>query len=159
KKPAYRNQLAAALAEAFEVIQYSLVRHPADQWLSTARLKVMEDHLDLEAFLAGHRRFSEQAVTLGFMRYEDFTRDPAKHMQLLCEHLQTGYDAGFINRWQNNEHVTGDISRMSRGSGFNDIKPLERRPVDKSLLKALQNNPDYYRSLELLGYTDPLIRN
>jgi len=107
EKPGYRNQLNEILTRSFDIIQYALVRHPADQWLSTARLRVMEDHLDLDAFLAGYRRFAEQAAASGFMRYEDFTREPAAQMEQLCRHLQLDFDAGFINKWQKNRHVTG----------------------------------------------------
>jgi len=154
EKPTYRNQLNEALTSTFDVRQYSLVRHPADQWLSTARLKVMEDHLDLDAFLAGYRQFAEQATASGFMRYEDFTREPITQLEQLCQQLQLDFDAGFINKWQANKHVTGDTSGMSRGSRFAEISPLQRRSVDKMLQEKLQNNPDYRHALELLGYTD-----
>ena len=156
ERPSYRNQLNEALTRVFDVMQYALVRHPADQWLSTARLKVMEGHLDLEAFLAGYRRFAEQAAASGFMRYEDFTREPITQMEQLCQQLQLDFDAGFINKWQANKHVTGDTSGMSRGSRFAEISPLQRRSVDRTLQEKLQNNPDYCHALELLGYTDPV---
>ena len=156
KRPSYRKQLNKALAGAFDVRQYALVRHPADQWLSTARLKVMEGHLDLEAFLAGYRRFAEQATASGFMRYEDFTREPVTQIEQLCQQLQLDFDAGFINKWSANSHVTGDISGMSRGSRFAKICPLQRRSIDKTLQATLQKNPDYCQALELLGYTDPV---
>jgi hypothetical protein len=156
KKPSDRNQLQDTMTRDFDTMQYSLVRHPADQWLSTARLKVLEGRLDLDAFLAGYRRFAEQAAASGFMRYEDFTREPVAQMKQLCRQLQLDFDPGFINKWRTNRHVTGDTSGMSRGSGFNEIRPLQRRPVDRPLLVKLQKNPDYRRALELLGYTDPV---
>jgi hypothetical protein len=156
ERPSYHNQLNEALTSIFDVMQYSLVRHPADQWLSTARLKVMEGHLDLDAFLAGYQKFAEQAAASGFMRYEDFTREPVAQMERLCRHLQLDFDAGFINKWQKNRHVTGDTSGMSRGSGFGEINPLQRRPVGTLLQEKLRNNPDYCHALELLGYEDPV---
>lgn len=156
ERPVFRSQLKDALSSEFVTLQYSLVRHPADQWLSTMRLRVMQGHLDLDAFLAGYRRFAEQAAASGFMRYEDFTREPAIQMEQLCRHLQLDFDPGFIDKWHANRHVTGDTSGMSRGSGFDTIRPLQRRPVDGSLMQKLQNNPDYHRALELLGYTDPV---
>jgi len=45
---------------------------------------------------------------------------------------------------------------MSRGSGFDEISPLQRRPVDRTLQEKLWNNPDYCHALELLGYEDPV---
>jgi len=156
EKPVYRNQLQVALAGDFDTMQYSLVRHPADQWLSTTRLKVLEGRLDLDAFLAGYRRFAEHAAASDFMRYEDFTREPAAQMEQLCRKLRLEFDPGFINKWRTNNHVTGDTSGMSRGSGSDKIRPLQRLPVDRPLLMKLQKNPDYRHALELLGYTDPV---
>ncbi len=152
--PVYRNQLEASLDGQFDTLQYSLVRHPADQWLSTMRLAAVQGHLGLDAFLAGYRRFAEQAAITGFMRYEDFTREPLAQMKQLCRQLQLDFDAGFINTWQSNNHVTGDISGLSRGSGLDGIRPLQRRPVDGKLLEKLLGNSDYTRAVELLGYEE-----
>ena len=77
-------------------------------------------------------------------------------MEQLCQHLQLDFDAGFINKWKENTHVTGDTSGMSRGSGFDEISPLQRRPIDRKLQEKLRNNPDYCYSLKLLGYEDPV---
>lgn len=155
EQPAYRNQLVESLAGSYDIQQVSLVRHPADQWLSTKDLMVLEGRLDLETFLAGYRRYAELAATGKFMRYEDFTRDPAAQMKRLCDLLQLDYDADFITTWQNNKRVTGDTSGQSRGSQFHTIQPLQRRAVDRQLLETLSGNADFRLSLELLGYTEP----
>jgi hypothetical protein len=155
KQPEYRSQLQEALADTFEVSAFALVRHPADQWFSTRRLKVMEQRLTLETYLAGYRRFAERAAAQGFIRYEEFTVDPVSNMRLLCSNLHITFDPGFVNRWQRNRCVTGDISGMSRGAAYDRITPLERHPVDGKLLDKLHANADYCRALELLGYTDP----
>lgn len=152
-RPAGRPQLRDALAGRCDMRVCALVRHPADQWLSTLRLQVMTGRLGLDAFLAGYRQHAEQAVESGFIRYEDFTAEPLLHMRTLCEKLRMPCDPGFIDRWQHNRHVTGDISGMSRGSGAR-IRPLPRRVVDGSLARLLRGNPDYRQSLELLGYSD-----
>jgi len=155
QKPPYKLQLTETLLPAFDVVQFALVRHPLDQWVSTSRLNVMQGQLDLDTFLAGYRRFAAQAIKTGFMRYEDFTREPETQMQRLCRHIEIDYDPGFIARWQANIRVTGDTSKMSRGSGSNEISPLERHVVDKSLMVKLHNNPDFQRAIDLLGYTEP----
>ena len=89
------------------------------------------------------------------MCYEDFTREPAQQMHRLCRHLEIVYDPGFIDRWQANTRVTGDISNTSRGSKLNEIKPLELHAVGDALLARFRSNEDYHRAIELLGYTDP----
>jgi len=154
EKPSYKLQLIDALAPAFDLGRFSLVRHPVDQWISTSRLKIMQGQLTLDIFLAGYRRFAEQSIKTGFMRFEDFTHEPAQQMKRLCEHLNINYDPGFINRWQANTRITGDTSKMSRGSRMNEIRPLVKHTVENSLMVKFRNNSDYQQAIELLGYAD-----
>ena len=109
----------------------------------------------MDAFLTGYRCFAEQCITTGFMRYEDFTREPVTQMQALCMHLRIDFDEQFITRWPENRHVTGDMSNTSRGAQIAKITPLPRRHVDKTLLDSFRDNPDYQRAIKLLGYTNP----
>lgn len=155
KNPGYRLQLTDTLAPHFNIIQYALVRHPIDQWISTSRLQIMQDQLDIDKFLAGYRRFAEQSAAGGFMRYEDFTSDPEYYMENMCRHLQLEFDARFIDHWYEHRHVTGDTSRQSRGSQSNTIKPLKRYAIGQPLLERFLNNADYCRAIELLGYENP----
>jgi len=154
--PPRRPLLNEFLSKEFDIVQYALVRHPVDQWLSTARLDIMKGRLELDTFLAGYRQFAEQCTRSGFTRYEDFTREPAQEMRRLCTHLQLDFDAGFIDRWPDNRHVTGDMSGTSRGSRLREIRPLPQRAVEAALLDRFRDNPDYRRAIALLGYTDPV---
>ncbi|MDP7339971.1 MAG: hypothetical protein QF786_11700, partial [Vicinamibacterales bacterium] len=49
---------------------------------------------DVEAFLAGYRRFAEEAVRLDFVRYENFVEDPNGALTTLCERLSLDFDCG-----------------------------------------------------------------
>jgi len=155
QNPGYRLQLTEVLSQSFDIIQYGLVRHPIDQWLSTSRLAFIHGRLDIDAFLTGYRYFAEQCITTGFMRYEDFTREPVPQMQALCIHLRIDFDEQFITQWSKNRHVTGDMSNTSKGALAAEITSLPRRPVDKTLLDRFLDNPDYQRAIKLLGYTNP----
>ena len=151
-RPAHRLLTAQALASRYELRQVCTVRHPLDQWLSLSQLAVVHGRLGLEAFLTGYRRFAEVAQTIGFMRYEDFTEDPAEVMKSLCGRLKLKFDRSFSARWRDYTFITGDVSG-SRGGG--EIRPVPRRPVGSDLLAALAANADYQRSLDLLGYRHP----
>lgn len=156
--PACRLLLTERLAQEFSIVQYAVTRHPVDQWLSTARLDIMRGQLSFEDFLAGYRHFAEQCVRTGFIRYEDFTREPVKEMRKLCGHLKLNFDARFIDRWHHNRRVTGDMSGTSRGARLREIRPLPQQPVDPVLLGRFQDNPDYRHAIALLGYTDPELK-
>jgi hypothetical protein len=150
--PAYRLLTADALAGRFELRQICTVRHPLDQWLSLRGLAVIQGKLMLDDYMRGYRRFAEQAREIGFLRYEDFVADPDEVMKELCHRLELRFDRDFSERWSSYAFVTGDVAG-SRGGVR--IQPVPRRPAEPQLLDALQANPDYGTSLELLGYTHP----
>jgi len=150
--PAYRLLTADALAGRFELRQVCTVRHPLDQWLSLRGLAVVQGKLTLERFLAGYRRFAEQACKVGFLRYEDFVADPDAVMRDLCRRLELRFDRHYSDRWSSYAFVTGDVSG---GRGGLEIQPVPRRPAAPELLDAIKANADYGVSLELLGYAHP----
>jgi hypothetical protein len=151
-RPAYRLLLAEACGKQFDLRQVCTVRHPLDQWLSLARLAILQGKLTLADFLAGYRRFAETASEIGFFRYEDFTAEPAPVMKAICKRLELKFDAGFRGRWHEYALVTGDVAGSRAGSA---IGPLPRRPVEAALLEELSTNDDYRQSLRLLGYDHP----
>lgn len=151
-RPAYRLLLADVLASRFELVQTCTVRHPIAQWLSLARLQLMQGKLFLEPFLAGHRRFAEVAVRLGFHRYEDFTERPAVVLSDLCRSLEVDFDPGFAERWSRYDKITGDVNGKR---GDQEIRPAKDRELAPELLRSFERNADYRRSLELLGYHHP----
>jgi hypothetical protein len=150
--PAYRLLTAEALAGRFELRQVCTVRHPLDQWLSLRQLTVVHGKLSLDAYLAGYRRFAEQARAIGFFRYEDFAADPGAVMKELCRRLDVRFDRHFAERWSSYAFVTGDVAGSRGGC---QIRPVPRRAVEPGLLDQLSASPDYQTSLELLGYDHP----
>ena len=150
--PAYRLLTAEALAGRFELRQVCTVRHPLDQWLSLRQLAVIHGKLPLGAYLAGYRRFAEQACAIGFLRYEDFAADPGTIMKELCRRLEVRFDRHFAERWSSYAFVTGDVSGSRGGC---QIQPVPRRTAEAGLLDELAASADYQASLELLGYHHP----
>lgn len=150
--PCYRLRLAEALGQRFSVLNTTTVRHPIDQWLSLRRLAVIHGKLSLGDFLQGYRRFAERCAEIGFMRYEDFTHDPDSELRGLCERLRIPFDAGYRERWSSYAKITG-----ARGSNRaeTEIVPLPRRGLEPGLLGLFEANPDYWASLEMLGYGHP----
>jgi hypothetical protein len=115
----------------------------------------MKHKLSLEAFLRGYFLFAEEIAGLGYIRYEDFTRQPAEQMKILCEKLQLDFDKDFLSKWADYTYVTGAVKKEnSRGAGLREIVPLPRRPVEPELLRQFRENADYWNILELLGYSD-----
>jgi protein O-GlcNAc transferase len=150
--PAYRLLTAETLAGRFELRQVCTVRHPLDQWLSLRQLAVVQGKLTLDAFLAGYRRFAEQARAIGFFRYEDFTAEPSAIMKELCRRLELRFDRHFTERWSSYASVTGDVAGSRVGCV---IQQAPRRPVEPGLLDQLTASADYRTSLEILGYGHP----
>ncbi len=145
----YRLTTAEELRADFDVIHTASVRHPIDQWLSLSRLAVMAGKLELEDFLRDCRRFAEAAREIGFVRYEDFTRDPDTALQDLCRSLDLPFDPGYRERWKEYRNITGDVSPNVTAR---DIAPGKRRPMEPGLFEKFAANEDYRATIEILGY-------
>jgi hypothetical protein len=152
-RPSYRLTTANVLAQHAEILQVAVVRHPLDQFLSSRVRQGMRPYLRLDSFLQGYRCFAEQAVQIGFQRYEDFARDADKELRALCDRLDVPFDAGYATKWQDYAHVTGDkTGGTSRAYEAGKIVTLPRRICEPELLAACRANRDYQAAIDLLGY-------
>lgn len=140
----------AALAGVFDVRQFWTVRHPLDQFLSVARLPIMRGKLTMDRYLPGCVAAAEAAAAVGFVRYEDFTREPDAALASICAALAVDFDPGYADRWASYTTITGDTTG-SRG-GHAEIRPLQRRSVPDDVATAFRDREDYRRACELLGY-------
>ena len=111
----------------------------------------MPEIFGLDEYLLGCRKFAEKAVEIGFVRYEDFTASHDKYLQIICNQLKIPFDPMYKERWANYPYVTGDKKGMRSKT---EIRKLERRPIEQDLLEKIEHNPDYLRTIELLGYSD-----
>lgn len=156
KKPRLQPEIYLALHMDFDLIRTSFVRHPLDQWISLSRLAIMEQSiisgaLNLTSFLDGYLAFAREAAQTGFIRYEDFTREPEAIMSQICTRLELDYDPTFIDRWHTNTKITGD-TKGTRGG--NKIQPLKRHEIDERMLATFERESAYHESLKLLGYEE-----
>jgi hypothetical protein len=150
--PSYRLRTAEVLRSRFDVIQTTTVRHPIDQWLSFWAFPMWREKLLLEDFLHGYRLFAEQCVEIGFMRYEDFIRAPEERMRELCTRLRMDYDPLFLERWSDYKLISGAAGKALHRT---EITSPPKRQVAHDLLEKFESNPEYWQSLELLGYSHP----
>lgn len=150
--PTGRLMTGEALAKLGPTRAWCTVRHPIDQWLSIRSLPIMREKLEFEAFMRGYAEFAVQCARIGFMRYEDFVREPIPRMRSLCESLGVPFDPTFADRWSTYSKVTGD---PPGGRGGKEIRPVPRRPVEPGLIERFEKNADYARLREILGYGHP----
>ncbi|MEL6739923.1 MAG: hypothetical protein AAFP26_04645 [Planctomycetota bacterium] len=147
--------LGDALAGVASVRAFATVRHPIDQWLSLSRLPHVADRLTLSAYLRGLDAFSAWCVAHGFVRYEDFTREPGLQLDRICAGLGIAYDETWCDRWSAYDKVTGDrpgAGASGRGAASSAITPLERRAHGADLLDAFRSHDVYAPICERLGY-------
>ena len=150
--PTYRLSIVDALQERFNILHTASVRHPIDQWLSLRRLMVIHGHVSLSQFLYGYRRFAEECVEMGFIRYDDLVASPETEIQKICSRLDLAYDPSFATNWVKYSKVTGD---MNQNRAETAIKKLPRRDFEADLLQQFESNSDYWESLKLLQFAHP----
>jgi hypothetical protein len=158
KEPYYHSRLVEFLEKDFDLLQYHLVRHPVPQWFSTDSLGIVHGKLPLEQYLEGYYRYAQLSVNNGYVRYEDFTAEPERHLQKICENLQLSYDPGFIDKWSDYSRITGDTHGEKKQSKYSYIKPARLPEVDAALYERLHACDYYSQALELLGYDDVKVK-
>jgi len=155
KPPSFRLMLAEILSYEFEVIQFAIVRHPVDQWLSMINSTPVFLKVSLDVYLKGYLEFGKQIQSCGFIRYEDFAKEPEKQMEYLCDKLRLRFDRTFVARWASYNKITGDLDcKKSRAASLQRIAQLPRRPMEEELKKHFRNNSNSREAIELLDYGD-----
>lgn len=154
QSPPMRLRTEESLRGRCELRQAFVVRHPLDQYASSASRPGMAPHLTPARFLDAYHAFARLAAAGGFQRYEDLVADPDEELGILCRRLQVPFDPGYRERWQSYDKLTGDSAGPSRGFTQSKIAPLPSRSLDEVVRATLRRDPNYAESLELLGYED-----
>jgi len=155
KPPSFKFLLAEILSYDFEVIQFAILRHPLDQWLSIKKSIPTLVHVDLDVFLKGYLEYVKQIKEYGFIRFEDFIFYPEKQMQVICNKLHLKFDRNFLIQWSSYDKITGDMAETGQHSRAKELKkiiPLPRRPVDKNTIRQFEQSNDYWEALKLADY-------
>jgi len=146
-QPSYRLQLYDSLVQDFDVVRIATTRHPIDQWLSMDRFASIHGRLLLEQYLEDYLRFAQAAKEIGFVRYEDFTRQPDEVLAQITDALQLQYDPDYKSKWMQYSKITGDQKNK-----WQEIKPRSRPLLEKALLEKFIANKYYWSALKILGY-------
>lgn len=152
RDPLMRLLTEEALVDRCHLSQAFIVRHPLDQYASSASRPAMGPHLTPVRFLNAYLAFARVAASRGFQRYEDFVAAPDQELERLCRRLGVPFDAGYRERWQGYDKVTGDNVGPSRGFARGDIAPIPAMPLEGAVREALEQDPRYGESLALLDY-------
>ena len=108
---------------------------------------------DPHGYLEGYNRFAVEAVELGFVRHQDFTRDPDSEVHAMCAKLELPFDPTYRERWAAYAHITGDTKGTRAQTEIHPFLP--RRPVEQSTIDEFAANPAYRAAIEMLGYSHP----
>ncbi len=146
-EPSGCSRLAEAVESEFRLVRAATVRHPLPQWLSWQRYSP-ESGISLERFMRGCRRFAEIAVEIGFVRYEDFLADASLRLHELADLLELEFDDQFKYRWFFYRTISGDLEGLEQ----HELRPPRAVEIDPDEARLVEANPDYRRTLELLGY-------
>lgn len=156
-QPSYNLTTAEVLSDHYNVIQVATVRHPLDQWISLGKLTMLKGDPRLQAkdFIRGYLYFARLARGMGYLRYEDFTKDADSAMRQICSQLKLPFDEGWYEKWFTYETITGDNTTPSESRMVRHTKivPLSRQNLNSKTVAEFEDNHDYQQCIELLGYS------
>lgn len=154
RDPPMRLSTEAALKDSCVLSQVFLVRHPLDQYASSASRPGMAPHLTPARFLEAYLAFARIAAERGFQRYEDLVAEPDRELAELCRKLGLPFDPRYRARWRSYDKLTGDSAGPSRGFSRQEIVPMPALALDGATRQALERDPAYRDGLDLLGYEE-----
>ena len=162
-KPVFRLSQSEALGEHFHIHDMAIVRDPVDTFLSLSKLKnYSSGWLSLPEYMAGYRKFAEIAAEIGYVKYEEFCDKPMDTMSHICRVLEVNYDDQFMDHYSAYRKITGDsysenqqITLTGEAIGQRSSSQIMRPPRREGwarLVRELEDNADYQRIQEILGY-------
>ena len=104
--------------------------------------------------MEGYYEFSKYASKIGFVRFEDFTKSPEIQLEILCQKPAINYDPEFTKNWWKYFKITCDTDGKRYQS--KRIETIRTRKIDVELIKRLEKNSDYLKSIDILGYDHPI---
>jgi hypothetical protein len=140
------DDLTDKFPETFNIV--CIVRNPVDVWLSMrySERTFYDKHLD---YLL---KFTEDILKrkIKIVKYEDFCKEPQKVLKDI-------YSSINMEQPQNiklSDNVTGDINfpLSSRGSGYDNVRSLERRDYTEKDRLLLKRDTRVDQICNLLGY-------
>ena len=140
-------------AAGFEVLPITLVRHPADQYLSCLSREGMVKYMTIDHFCKGYVQFANKTGAIEHVRYEDVTTYPHQTMQKVASVLRTDFIPESISRFSENHGVSGDRDQPSRGYDLSEIQTLRRRSGFDEVLEEMGKNRDLREICDRFGYT------
>lgn len=152
--PPMRLLTERALKDRCELRQAFIVRHPLDQYASSASRSAMRLHLTPARFLEAYLAFARVAAERGFQRYEDLVKDPNQELRLLCQKLRIPFDTEYQKRWATYDKLTGDNVGPSRGFAKKRIVAMPSMPLENATRESLRRHLSFQECLKLLGYVD-----
>lgn len=148
--PEYKSVLADKLSARFEVVQFSVVRNPVDQWTSIQGVKGLRDGLVQDRFLTGAAMFALHAQQTGFVRYEDFVNDPDAAIQTICIGLDIPFDSGYRDKWADYKTISGDTK--SEAFQAKEIKKQPEKPGRNDVAGKFATSKKYEIARSIVGY-------
>lgn len=140
------DDLTYKFPNTFDIV--CIVRNPIDVWLSMrySERTFYDKHLD---YLLN---FIEDILKrkIKIVKYEDFCKEPQKVLKKIYSliNIEQPQDIKF------SDNVTGDINfpLSSRGCGYDNIRPLERRCYSEKDYQLLKKETKVDQICNLLGY-------
>lgn len=133
----------------YELLEVCTLRDPVDAWLGMIDNDFHRFVASFDDYCSKVAHFASNFQTDDLFHYEDFTRDPAATLQVLCEKLQLEFDPAALERFSQAK-LSGN---SGRSTGSKKIEPLARRPFHAGFSDEVLRSEHYRQLAERFGYS------
>ena len=146
--PTYKNLLLENLNKKFEVINFYILRHPLELFISLNSLKLFENKFPFEFFLNGYSKFLHQAKKNSIYTYENFTLEPDNYLKSMCDDIDIEFEENYLQNLKNIK-ITGD-EKANNSSNVIINENKANKLIEKEVLENIKNNKIYVNLIKEL---------
>ncbi len=133
----------------YELSEACTIRDPVDAWLGMIDNDFHRFLSSFDEYCSKVEHFLSNFENTSIVRYEDFTRDPAGTLLILCERLRLKFDPAALEKFSK-ARLSGNSGRAARSK---KIEPLQRRPFHADFSDEVLRAEHYRHLAERFGYS------
>lgn len=143
----------SVLSDDFDIRNVFIVSHPLAQWSYYVNNTTASSSLTLSEFLIGYMRLAQRAAKTKFLKVEDWSTDPSKFIETICEQGDLPFDPDFTKKWMMNDNVTGSTQSRTLMDRMSEpfLKPWPAR-ISAEEAEHIKGFKEYREIVALLGY-------
>lgn len=152
EEPTFKNSILDALNKKFKVLNFYILRHPLELYLSCFKsLTFFRKLYTFESFIKGYENYLNFALESKIFKLEDFSLSPEKNLKNMCKILNINFDNDYLSKLKD-INITGDVKAVT-STKIEKRENIAQNVFNKEEKNKIYNHPNFIKLMKSLnGY-------